>query len=99
MCGADDHSLSFLGGVMEQKPVAYINVQTRTLEWAKPMRWETPTIATLEPVPLYTHPVRQQLTDDQITLIIGECAARHEHTDHGLARAIEQAHGIGGSDD
>ena len=40
----------------EQKPVAYINVQTRTLEWAKPMRWETPTIATLEPVPLYAHP-------------------------------------------
>jgi hypothetical protein len=97
--GFDDHSLSFLGGVMEeQKPVAYINVQTRKLEWAKPMRWETPTIATLEPVPLYLKPTKP-LTDDQITLIIGECAARHEHTDHGFARAIEAAHGIGGGDD
>jgi hypothetical protein len=47
---------------------------------------------------LYTHPAptRQPLTDDQITLIIGECAARHEHTDYGFARAIEAAHGIGG---
>jgi hypothetical protein len=45
--------------------------------------------------PLYTHPVRP-LTDDEIALIIGECAARHEHTDYGFARAIEAAHGIGG---
>lgn len=37
----------------------------------------------------------QPLTDDQIALIIAECAARHEHTDHGFARAIEAAHGIG----
>jgi len=49
--------------------------------------------------PLYTRPVRQPLTDDEITLIVAECAARHEHTDHGFARAIEAAHGIGGSDD
>lgn len=42
---------------------------------------------------------QQPLTDDEITLIIAECAARHEHTDHGFARAIEAAHGIGGSDD
>jgi hypothetical protein len=43
--------------------------------------------------------VQKPLTDDQITLIIGECAARHEHTDYEFARAIEAAHGIGGSDE
>lgn len=42
---------------------------------------------------------QQPLTEDQITLIIAECAARHEHTDYGFARAIEAAHGIGGSDE
>jgi hypothetical protein len=36
----------------------------------------------------------QPLTDDQITLIIADCASSHQHTDIHLARAIEQAHGI-----
>ena len=38
----------------------------------------------------------QPLTDDQITLIIADCASSHQHTDIHLARAIEQAHGITG---
>ena len=41
---------------MSNEPVAYINMERRSLEWAKPMRWETPTVANLEPVPLYAHP-------------------------------------------
>lgn len=41
---------------MSNEPVAYINMERRSLEWAKPMRWETPTVANLEPVPLYIHP-------------------------------------------
>lgn len=44
---------------------------------------------------LYTHPPqRKPLTDEQIVLIVGECAASHQHTDIHFARAIEAAHGI-----
>jgi hypothetical protein len=37
---------------------------------------------------------RKPLTDDEITLIIADCASSHQHTDIHLARAIEAAHGI-----
>jgi hypothetical protein len=50
---------------MNNEPVAYINVEERKLEWAKPMTWHTPTIAQMEKIPLYTHPVKE-LTDDEI---------------------------------
>ena len=38
----------------EQEPVAYINVEERKLEWAKPISWNTPTVVKLERIPLYT---------------------------------------------
>ena len=40
----------------EQEPVAYINVEERKLEWAKPISWNTPTTVKLERIPLYTAP-------------------------------------------
>ena len=43
-----------------------------------------------------TPPQRKPLTDDEITLIIADCASSHQHTDIHLARAIEAAHGIKG---
>jgi hypothetical protein len=46
--------------------------------------------------PLYAKPQRKPLTDEEITLIIADCASSHQHTDIHLARAIEQAHGITG---
>lgn len=36
------------------EPIAYINIEERKLEWAKPMRWETPTVVKMNKVPLYT---------------------------------------------
>jgi hypothetical protein len=50
---------------MNNEPVAYINVEERKLEWAKPMTWRTPTIAQMDKIPLYTHPAKT-LTDEQI---------------------------------
>jgi hypothetical protein len=47
------------------EPVAYINVEERKLEWAKPMTWHTPTIAQMEKIPLYTHQAKT-LTDEEI---------------------------------
>jgi hypothetical protein len=38
---------------MNNEPVAYINVEDRKLEWAKPMTWHTPTIAQVDKIPLY----------------------------------------------
>jgi len=40
----------------QDEPVAYINVEQRKLEWAKPIVWETPTVANLPKIPLYTTP-------------------------------------------
>jgi hypothetical protein len=45
------------------KPVAYINVEERKLEWAEPITWHTPTIAQMDKIPLYTY---QTLTDEEI---------------------------------
>jgi hypothetical protein len=41
---------------MNNEPVAYINVEERKLEWAKPITWHTPTIAQMDKVPLYIIP-------------------------------------------
>ena len=43
-----------------------------------------------------TPPQRKPLTDEEIVLIVAECAASHQHTDIHFARAIEAAHGIKG---
>jgi hypothetical protein len=50
---------------MNNEPVAYINVEERKLEWAKPMTWHTPTIAQMEKIPLYTHSAKT-LTNEEI---------------------------------
>jgi hypothetical protein len=53
-----------------QEPVAYINVEERKLEWAKPMSWNTPTTVKLDKISLYTHP--SQRTEP----ICPECKAK-----------------------
>ena len=46
-------------------------------------------------IAFYTHPPkRKPLTDEEIILIVAECASSHQHTDIHFARAIEAAHGI-----
>ena len=42
------------------EPVAYINVEQRSLEWAKPMSWNTPTTVKMDKVPLYTAPPKKE---------------------------------------
>ena len=50
---------------MTHEPVAYINVEERTLEWAAPVVWNTPTVAQMDKVPLYAHQY-SDLTDEEI---------------------------------
>ena len=45
--------------------------------------------------PLYTTPPQSKpLTDEEIILIVADCASSHQHTDIHFARAIEAAHNI-----
>ena len=54
------------GNSEQLEPVAYINVEKRSLEWASPTRWLTPTVAKMERVALYTSPPqRQPLTEEK----------------------------------
>ena len=43
-----------------------------------------------------TPPQSKPLTDEEIILIVAECASSHQHTDIHFARAIEAAHNIKG---
>jgi hypothetical protein len=52
---------------MTHEPVAYINVEERTLEWAAPVVWNTPTVAQMDKIPLY---ISKELTDDEIADLI-----------------------------
>ena len=46
---------------MTQEPIAYINVEKRTLEFAEPIKWHTPTVANLDRIHLYTKDTFLQL--------------------------------------
>jgi hypothetical protein len=69
------------------EPVAYINVEERKLEWAKPTTWHTPTIAQMDKIPLYTHPAKT-LTDEEIVRISETCDLNHVLGLIDFARAI-----------
>ena len=47
----------------EQEPVAWINAEKRTFEWNGPVLWNTPTVAVLNKIPLYTHPPQRTWVD------------------------------------
>lgn len=75
-----------------QEPVAWINAEKRTFEWNGPVLWNTPTVAVLNKIPLYTTPPAAQrqwvgLTDEEMH----ECAGEYPWTPTGLkcCRAIE----------
>ena len=74
---------------MNNKPVAWINVEKRKLEWDKPTLWETPTVVKLDRIPLYLHPVKElALTDEEMISIYEKDWSGIKC---GLGRAVEQA--------
>ena len=82
----------------EQEPVVwmYQDKSTHKVWIQKHMRDFVDHGQTYE-TPLYTTPPqRKPLTDQEIILIVADCAASHQHTDIHFARAIERAHGIKG---
>lgn len=47
-------------------PTAYINVEKRTLEFAMPMAWHTPTVANLDRIPLFTKEALAQAAQEPV---------------------------------
>ena len=83
------HIVDSGASVMKDEPVAYINVEERKLEWAKPMTWHTPTIAQMDKIPLYAH-LAKTLTDEEI-IEIGNAVTNLIDSNEGwieFARAI-----------
>jgi hypothetical protein len=54
---------------MTQEPIAYINVEKRTLEFAEPIKWHTPTVANLDRIPLFTQRTWVGLTRDEQSFV------------------------------
>jgi hypothetical protein len=77
-----------LGQEIEQDPVAWINAEKRIFEWNGPVLWNTPTVAVLNKIPLYSHPPQRieqnfcsrcgKRTPDLITIHI--CTPSQENT-------------------
>lgn len=63
----------------EQEPVAWINAEKRTFEWNGPVLWNTPTVAVLNKIPLYTHPPHR--TEPLIGCVNHDCAKCKERTE------------------
>jgi hypothetical protein len=75
----------------EQEPVAH------TLNCTCGAVWDVSHDGVEEMVHAPNPPQRKPLTDEEIALIVGECAASaYRHDDFSFARAIEAAHGIKG---
>jgi hypothetical protein len=58
------------------EPVAYINAEKRTLEWATPIKWETPTTVKMDNIPLYTKKEWVGLTEDEAQYLFRLCLGR-----------------------
>jgi hypothetical protein len=68
------------------EPIAYINVEERKLEWATPIKWETPTVVNLPfNIPLYIKKEWVGLTDDEVA----DFTLFHAVVDEECIRAIE----------
>ena len=74
----------------EQEPVAFINAEQRTFEWAKPTSWHTPTVVNLPKIPLYTHPQRPwvDLTDKEIEACWNKDLWKAQQPHNIFARAV-----------
>ena len=81
---------------LEQEPVAWAeNDGEGNVLWDRESCFSDDPEWLDNPMPLYTTPPqRLPLTDEEIILIVAECASSHQHTDIHFARAIERAHGI-----
>jgi hypothetical protein len=65
-----------------REPVAWIDAEKRTFEWNGPVLWNTPTVAVLDKIPLYTTPPAAQRTERNFCERCGKRLSKgfHIHT-------------------
>jgi hypothetical protein len=74
------------------EPIAYINVEERKLEWAKPTRWQTPTVVKTDNIPLYIAPPKKEwvgLTKEDLETVHQELLSMSGGSFNTIAKAIE----------
>jgi hypothetical protein len=54
-------------------PIAYINVEKRTLEFAEPIKWHTPTVVNLDRIPLFTKEALAQPEQEPVRIMGFNC--------------------------
>lgn len=74
-------------------PIAYINLEERKLEWAKPMSWNTPTVVKMDKIPLYAKKEWVGLTLQEIEYIEGMTLDRHDAIRMAAAALQEKNNG------
>ena len=74
---------------MTQEPIAYINVEKRTLEFAKKIFWHTPTVANLDRIPLFTKEALAQPEESQSALSLFQ-SGFIDGREKGLKEALAQ---------
>jgi hypothetical protein len=84
------HIVDSGASVMKDKPIAYINVEERKLEWAEPITWHTPTIAQMEKIPLYTHPAKYCPSENNAAYEKGVVDGMSKMTESVVHRAVER---------
>jgi len=57
---------------MTREPIAYINVEKRTLEFAKQIFWHTPTVANIDRIPLFTKEALSQTEQKPVAWLLTE---------------------------
>ena len=65
---------------MTREPIAYINVEKRTLEFAAPIKWHTPTVANLDRIPLFTKEALADHIEDNLVMVAKGDAWRKQLT-------------------
>ena len=77
-------------GIPEPEPVAYINVEEREWEWATPIKWETPTVAKMDKVPLYAAPQKYAPSENNLAYERGYIDGQQKQIELAVHKAVKR---------
>jgi hypothetical protein len=77
-------------GLPQPEPVAYINVEERKLEWATPIKWETPTVAKMGKVPLYAAPQTYAPSENNLAYERGYIDGQQKKIELAVHKAVKR---------
>jgi hypothetical protein len=79
-----------VNGIPEPEPVAYINVEERELEWATPIKWETPTVVKMDKVPLYAAPQKYAPSENNLAYERGYIDGQQKQIELAVHKAVKR---------